>query len=183
MIWPLFLIGFGALFFAVIGAAVGIRFLDILNHEVTIELNETGFIQTITKLKTQETKELHLAYENIESVTLGRFLYVVTPRRYSIGTYWISMELAIKGVTRAGKMVLKRLPLKNPDEIQLWINQFQQNNITIYFTDTLIKDLTLDDYDNINKVKYPEETGDIPLAYKTVEKPAPANWDGKRIYN
>lgn len=183
LILPVFLIGFGALFFAVIGAAVGFRFLDVLNHEVDIELNEIGFIQTIKKRKTQETMELHLPYETIESVTLGRFLYVVSPRRYSIGTYWISMELAIKGVTPDGQMVLKRLPLKNPDEIQLWINQFQRNNIPIYYMDTLIKDLTLNDYDKINKVKYPEETGEIPLAYKTVGKPAPVNWDGKKIHN
>jgi hypothetical protein len=183
LLWPLFIIGLGILFISFIASVVTVSFRDILNHEVSIELNQNGFTQTIKSRKTKETQELHLPFEKMESVMMRRFLYVVNPRKYSPGTYWLSVELAMKGLTEYGEMVLKKFPLKNPDEIQLWINQFQQNNVPIYYTSTLIKDLTLEGYDQLHKVKYPEETGDISLAYKTVDKEAPANWDGKRIYH
>jgi hypothetical protein len=183
LIWPVFIIGLGALLPVSIAAVVISNFRKILNHQVFIELHQKGFTQTIKNRKTQEIQELHLPFNRMESVTMGRFLYVVSAKKHSPGTYWLSIELAIKGLTQDGKMVVKRFPLKNPDEIQLWIEHFQQNKIPIYYTDTLIKDLTLEGYDKIVKVKYPEETGELALAYKTVDQNAPLNWDGKQIYH
>ncbi|WP_312096127.1 hypothetical protein [Niallia sp.] len=183
VVWPIFLIGLGAMLPAFIGVIIATTTRKIHHHEVVIELQPMGFTQTIKNQKTTEIQELYLPFEKMESVTMGRFLYVVNGRKYSPGTYWHCIELAMKGLTLDGKMVLKKFLLKNPDEIDLWISQFQQNNITIYFTETLLKDLTLEDYDKLNKVKYPEETGDIALAYKTEGQKAPVNWDGKRIYH
>lgn len=183
LIWPVFIIGLGALLPIGIAIAVTTNFRKILTNQVSIELNQDGFTQRITNQKIQEVHELHLPFKNMESVTMGRHLYVVRGRKHSPGTYWLSMEVAMKGVTVDGELVLKRFPLKNPDEIQLWIEQFQQNNIPIYYIDTLIKDLPLEEYDKIDKLRYPEETGDIQLAYKTEDQKAPLNWDGKRIYH
>lgn len=183
LVWPVILIGL----FTILPIAIGIVFArhtrKILDYDVSIELNQQGFSQIIKNRKTQEVQEFHLPFETMESVTMGRFIVVLTGRKHSPGTYWICIELAMKGHTQDGKMVLKRFPLKNPDEIQLWIKQFQQNNIPIYFTNTLIKDLPLEEYDNIKKVKYPDETGEIPLAYKTEGVEAPVSWEGKRIYH
>lgn len=182
LVWPVILIGL----FTILPIAIGLVFArhtrKILDYDVSIELNQQGFSQIIKNRKTQEVQELHLPFETMESVTMGRFIVVLTGRKYGPGTYWICIELAMKGRAQDGKMVLKRFPLKNPDEIQLWIKQFQQNNIPIYFTNTLIKDLPLEEYDNIKKVKYPNESGEIPLAYKTEGVEAPVSWEGKRVY-
>lgn len=182
-VWPVLIIGVGAILPMFIGIVLASHTRKILDYEVSIELNQKGFRQIIKNRKTQEVQELHLPFETMESVTMGRFIVVLTGRKHSPGTYWICTELAMKGRSRDGKMVLKRFPLKNPDEIQLWIRQFQQNNIPIYFTNTLIKDLPLEEYDNIKKAKYPDESGEIPLAYKTEGVEAPVNWEGKRIYH
>ncbi|KAB7667739.1 hypothetical protein [Bacillus sp. B1-b2] len=139
-------------------------------------------MQTIRNRKTNQVQEIHLPFEKMDSVTMGRFLYLITPKKYGTGTYWLSIELAMKGYTADGQLVLKKFPLKNPDEIEQWIEQFQQHHVPLYYTNTFLKDLTLDDYDTMKKKKYPEETGEIELAYKTVNQEAPMNWDGKKIY-
>src|SRR3954454_9451785 len=60
LIWPLLIIVPGILFITLIAIAITKGFRDILNHKVSIELNPTGFTQTIKYLKTQETQELYL---------------------------------------------------------------------------------------------------------------------------
>lgn len=183
LIWPIFIIGLGAILPIFIAVVVTDHFRKMLTFQVTVELNETGFSQLIKNRKTEETKELQLPFKTMESVTMGRFLYVVRGRKYSPGTYWICIELAMKGITQDGELILKRFPLKNPDEIRLWIEKLQQNQIPIYFIDRLLKDLTLEDYDHLDKEKYPEETGELRLAYKTEGQTAPLTWDGKQIYH
>jgi hypothetical protein len=183
LIWPVLIISLGALLPLSIAVVLTNHFRKILNNQVTIELQEKGFTQTIENRKTQEIQKLHLSFEKMESVTMGRHLYVINGRKNSPGTYWLSIELAIKGLAQDGELVLKRFPLKNPDEIRLWIEQFKQNNIPIYFIDRLLGNLTLIEYDKLDKLKYPEETGEIVYAYKTEDQKAPLNWDGKRVYH
>lgn len=182
IIWPIFIVPLGAILPGFISWVVTENLRKMLTYQVFIELNETGFFQTIKNRKTEERKELHLPFKTMESVTMGRHLHLVRGRKQNPGTYWLSIELAMKGRTQDGSMILKRFPLKNPDEIQQWIAKFQQNKIPIYYMDRLLKNLTLEDYDKIDKVTYPEETGEISFAYKTEGQPAPLNWDGKKMY-
>jgi len=182
VIWPIFLIPLGLILPGFIAAVVTDNLRKMLTYRVSIELNESGFIQTIKNIKTHERKDFYLPFKTMESVTMGRHLHLVRGRKSNPGTYWLSIELAMKGKTSDGKIILKRFTLKNPDEIQLWIEKFQQNQIPIYYMDRLLKDLTLEDYEKIEKVPYPEETGEILLAYKTDGQKAPLNWDGKKIY-
>lgn len=156
------------------------RLYNTLLYEAHFQLREDGFYYRIKNKRTLAADEVFIPYEEMESVTMGRYYHLWKPRKYGNSIYLVGVDFAMKGERKTGKDLIVHFGMKDVDEIRKWVARYQEHQVPLFYTDFALNRLTAEGYDQLEKTPFLYETSKWPFVYKKLDKEMlPLNWDGK----